>query len=149
MSGRTGMRKRTPLGADQARSRMWQSMRVLRRFSSADMQATAEVSPNHSQKYLRGLLDAGYLRLLQPRQSGYTGGHAVYQLIRDTGPHAPRIGKQGLRDPNLEAHERLPSAQPITITRGEYQRAMCCVRACAGIADPETEVAQLRAGARQ
>jgi len=147
--GRTGMRKRAPLTASQSRTRMWQSMRVLRRFSSADLQATAEVSVSHSQKYILALLRGGYLRMLQARQSGVVGGHAVYHIIRDTGPYAPRIGKKCIRDPNVEAHELLPEERPITITRGEYERAMCCIRACAGMADPETDVTELRKRAGQ
>ena len=143
--GRKGMRKRAPLAANQARTRMWQSMRILRRFTSGDLQATAEVGASHSQKYVRMLLQAGYLRVVQAKQSGVTGGHAVYQLIRDTGPHAPRFGNEELRDPNLQPHELTPEEQPVTITRAEYERAMICTRACTGMADPEAEIERLRA----
>lgn len=90
--GRVGMRKRAPLAPNQARARMWQSMRILRRFTAADMQAVAEVGVSHSQKYIRMLLQAGYLRVAQAKRPGVIGGHTVYQLINDTGPDTPRFG---------------------------------------------------------
>jgi hypothetical protein len=145
MSGKPGMRKRAPLGEVQARQRMWNSMRQLRRFSTGDLQATAEVGASHAQKYLRALAKHEYLRLAEARRSGVSGGHAVYAIVRDTGPHAPRIGKAGLLDPNLEPAKPLPGDEPVTMKRREYDHAVRCVRACAGMQDPEKEVAALRA----
>jgi hypothetical protein len=151
MSGVAGMVKRSPLSADQSRQRMWSCMQQLRRFSVSDIEATAEASGTHARKYLRKLLVAGYLRVVVARASGVTGGHAVYQLIRDTGPHAPRMGKNGVLDPNLQPKHLAPQALPVKVPRAEYERALRCVRACAGMQDPEAEVAELRrlAGAAQ
>lgn len=145
MAGTEGMRKAAPMRSEQDRQRMWNSMRILRQFSTIDIQLTADVRARNARQYVRVLLDAGYLRIAQPAQPGAAGGGAVYALVRNTGPHAPRAGLSGLRDPNLEPAELPPHAQPVQVPRHEYQRALACVRACAGMTDPEAEVAQLRA----
>lgn len=93
---------------------------------------------------MRALCKAGYLRVVQPRRLGVAGGDAVYQLLRDSGPLAPRIGKQGLLDPNLVAAKPEPGDEPVTMKRRDYERALLCVRACAGLSDDEIRA---RAGA--
>lgn len=138
-------KRRAPMTPGKGRSRMWQSMRILRRFTSADLQAAAETSAENCSDYLHGLLDAGYLRIVKSFRRGYVGGHAVYQLIKDTGPYAPRLGKQALRDPNIEPTEREAT---VTIPRSEYERALACAKACAGMTDPVAEVQALREGTR-
>jgi hypothetical protein len=148
MSGKPGMVKRVPLAPLQARTRMWRAMRQMRRFSTADLCATAEVSASHAQKYLRALISGEYVRCVREKDSGRAGGHAVFQLLRDTGPHAPRLGKQGLLDPNLQPAKLEPGQEPVSVPRADYERALRCVRACAGMKDPEAEVAALRAAAR-
>ncbi len=77
------------------RDRIWQSMRVLRQFSLPDLVATAESGYANTRRYVRGLVNSGYLRLVQPVASGRRGGYAVYRLVRDTGPHAPRLQIDG------------------------------------------------------
>lgn len=144
MPGVEGMAKRAPMHGEQARQRMWQSMRVLRRFSAADLVSTAEVGLAHAQKYCRMLVAAGYLRIVQPKREGVAGGHAIFALLRDTGPHAPRMTNEGVRDPNTQPHALTPAERPVNLPRAEYERALRCVRACAGMDDPEAEVAQLR-----
>lgn len=147
MSGKPGMKKRAPLHERQARARMWQSIRQLRRFSTADITSTAEVGAAHAQKYLRALCRAGYLRCVKQRDSGRTGGHAAFQLLRDTGPLAPRIGKTGILDPNIEPVKPERGREPVSVPRADYERALACVRACAGMTDPEREIRDLRARA--
>lgn len=144
MPGIDGMRKRAPMGAGIARQRMWNSMRRLRQFSVAEIVATAEVSTSNAGVYTRRLAREGYLRVATPKREGVVGGHTVYALVRDTGPYAPRIAKDRLRDPNLETAERGPADKPVSVPRAEYERALCCVRACAGMADPEAEVSDLK-----
>jgi hypothetical protein len=96
------MRKCEPMTAAEARQRAWQSMRVLRRFTLPDLQATAEIGRDNVGRYVRGLLRAQYLRIAKPKVNGHVGGHAIYQLVRNTGPHAPRLqhGGAALYDPN-------------------------------------------------
>lgn len=141
------MKKRAPLQERQARTRMWVAMRTLRRFTTADLQATAEVGDGHARKYVRALVRAEYLRCVKPTASGRAAGHAIYSLVRDTGPHAPRAGKAGLLDPNIEPARPEPGQEPVMVPRADYDRALACVRACAGMADPEQDVAALRSGA--
>ncbi|MDT1107440.1 hypothetical protein, partial [Pseudomonas aeruginosa] len=58
----------------------------------------------------------------------------------------PRFGEDGsVRDANLEPQHLPREAQPVLVPRGEYERALRCVRACAGMQDPEAEIARLRA----
>lgn len=109
---------------------MWQAMRVMRRFTVAEIMATAEVGASAATKYVRFLTAGGYLRCVQARRSGYTGGHAQYQLLRDTGPCAPRIGKYGVRDPNTQPVARVPTVPTVTIPKPEYERALRCIGAC-------------------
>lgn len=86
----------------RARDRAWQSMRILRRFSLPDLNSTAEIGANNAKKYVTGLTRSGYLRCVREKQNGHKDGHAIWLLIRDTGPHAPRLRSNGnTYDPNL------------------------------------------------
>lgn len=101
-SGSTG-----PAGG--ARARCWQAMRILRRFTSADICATAEAGVRNANIYLHALERVGYLRVVQPQREGVTGGHVVYLLVRNTGPAAPRVRVDGaVWDPNPPAPGRPP-----------------------------------------
>lgn len=95
--------------AGGARGRCWQAMRILRRFTAADICATAEAGARNVNIYLQVLTRAGYLRVLQPQRPGVTGGHIVYLLVRNTGPYAPRVRSGGvLWDPNRPRPGRPP-----------------------------------------
>ncbi len=142
MSGVAGMTKRAPMQGKQARQRMWDSMIALRRFTLADLVATGEVSYSHAKKYVGALKREGYVVCVRPVRSGVAGGDALWRLARDTGPYAPRIGARRLRDPNLEPTASEPC---MTVRKSDYERALACVRACQGMADPEREVAALKA----
>lgn len=129
----------------EVRARLWQSMRTLRHFTYADLMATAEAKRSSTQKYVRGLCQAGYVCLVEGRPTGQPGSLIAFLLVRDTGPYAPRVAKGGVvTDPNLEPATRSPADRPVQVPKRDYQRAMCCVRACAGMADPEAEVAELK-----
>lgn len=83
-------------------ARVWQSMRVMRRFTTANLQATAEAGESAVRKYLMALRKAGYVRLVQQRSSGRPGSHDVWALVRDSGPVAPirRADGSGVFDYN-------------------------------------------------
>lgn len=146
MSGQPGQVKRAPIADGKGRPRMWQSMRVLRRFSTADLMASAEVGRDAAAKYVRFLAHAGYLRVVQAKQSGLTGGHAVYALVRDTGPFAPRIGKARVRDPNTEPTAAEPT---VSIPRSEYARALRCIELTRRVRDDDLVAPSVRAAAAQ
>lgn len=88
--------------APTTRQRIWQAMRILRVFSYADLQATAEAGRDNVRKYCQALRSAGYLRLERPKANGKKGGHAAWRLVRDTGPKAPIPRACGAYDPNQE-----------------------------------------------
>lgn len=113
MAGQIGMRKRVSLNGGHDRARMWNSMRQLRGFTSVDLAATAETSTNGARKYCKHLLDAGYLVIATPKREGVPLGHAIYRLVRNTGPVAPRISKSGLFDGNLADPYKSPSNKRV------------------------------------
>lgn len=78
-----------------ALQRVWQSMRIMRRFTSADLMTTSEAGETAVQKYVRALAAAGYLRLVQARVSGRPGSRDVWLLLRDSGPLAPIRRRDG------------------------------------------------------
>lgn len=83
--------------------RVWQSMRILRRFTVPDLVATAELGESASGKYVRALARAGFVRLVQALQSGKAGSRNVWQLVRGAdSPIAPIVRKDGsgVFDPN-------------------------------------------------
>ena len=91
---------RTQNGKVTSRQKAWQSMRILRRFTLPDLVATAEIGRENIKTYLARLERAGIIRKVLPRRSGVKGGHAVYALIRNSGPHAPRANSAAVYDPN-------------------------------------------------
>lgn len=83
-----------------ARYRAWQSMRILRRFTVADLMATAEISRHNVEPFLRRLERFGYIRRVGQRRAGYQ--HPVlWMMVRNTGPNPPRCMRDGgIFDPN-------------------------------------------------
>jgi DNA-binding IscR family transcriptional regulator len=79
----------------RARDRAWQSIRILRQFTLADLVATAEIGRDNARKFVLGLRRAGYVREVREKRNGHRGGYAIYRLTRDTGPHAPRMQSDG------------------------------------------------------
>lgn len=121
----TPRRKRVPMDPREGRSRMWQAMRVLRTFTVADMEATAEVSRASATHYVRALRDAGYVQRLPGKRIGRVAQFMSYRLLQNTGPHAPRVSHVGkLLDMNAETARRQPS---VTIPKAEYERALRCI----------------------
>ena len=100
MPGKKGMKWRTP--GKTARARAWQSMRIFIVFTTVEIAATAEITMPNLWKYLRLLKRWGYVEDIgsvgKPTQPGYA---RKYELILNTGPHAPLPYKtNGLRDLN-------------------------------------------------
>jgi hypothetical protein len=84
--------------------RVWTSMRIMRRFDSGELRATAEAGETAVAKFVKALAAAGYLRLIEPRVSGRPGSRDRWMLLRDTGPLAPirRRDDSGVYDPNTK-----------------------------------------------
>jgi hypothetical protein len=70
-------------------------MRIMRRFTLPDLEATAEITRSNVDKFVRALLMSGHIRIARPKIEGVKGGHTVYQLVRNTGPYPPRVRKDG------------------------------------------------------
>ena len=75
-----------PYKAGAPKQKMWQSMRIMRFFTPSDIAQTAEVSVSYAEAFINTLRRAGYIK----RQVGSTGQFAAHQLLKNTGPHAPR-----------------------------------------------------------
>lgn len=75
-----------PYKPGSPKQKMWQSMRIMRFFTPSDVAQTAEVSLAYAKAFIGTLKRAGYIK----RQAGSSGEFAPHQLLKNTGPHAPR-----------------------------------------------------------
>lgn len=82
-------------------ARYWQAARILRVFDRPTIEAVTELPRSACQTYSKQLRRAGYLLVLT-NADGSPGVHSRYQLLRDTGPYHPLIGRSGCWDPNTE-----------------------------------------------
>jgi len=73
------------------RERIWQSIRILRRFTLNDLVATAEVTYDMARIYVALLRRAGLVSVVTPH-GNKAGSWAVYRLVRDAGPVSPTLG---------------------------------------------------------
>lgn len=73
------------------RDRIWQSIRILLRFTLRDLAATAEVTYDMARIYVARLRRAGLVATVMVH-GNKAGSWAVYRLVRDAGPKAPMIG---------------------------------------------------------
>ncbi len=74
-----------------ARDRIWQAMRILQKFTMADLAIRAETTCNNVSKYLRPLEKAGYISFLRKAgdDKATSNGVNVYLLMRNTGEKRP------------------------------------------------------------
>lgn len=64
------------------RQKLWQAMRILRRFDAAQLAATAETTTETARKLISALKQYGVVM---------HAGNTNYKLQRDLGPHAPSL----------------------------------------------------------
>jgi hypothetical protein len=84
-----------------ARRQAWQSMRIMRRFTRADILISAEINESNLRKFIKGLLRCNFLDLAQERVSGRPGSVDVLRMARDNGPRPPILHIDGsMTDPN-------------------------------------------------
>ena len=104
--GKPGQRKRAAHSGAIQRDRMWNSMRQLRTFTSADLVGTADAGRDNVKVYLRGLEAAGYVECIA-KATGRPGVFATWRLLRNPGPIAPRLSRDGVFDAHIELqHQR-------------------------------------------
>jgi hypothetical protein len=79
-------------------------MRILRRFTSADLEATSGISRVNALSFITSLRRAGYLAVVGVQMPAHAAPPSnVYQLARDTGPLSPIERKCGqVFDANLK-----------------------------------------------
>jgi hypothetical protein len=82
----------------------WTAMRIHTRFTTSNIRATTGIGKNNLDNYIRALRRAGYIKLERPRESGKTLGHAIWRLVRNTGPRhpLPRKDQTGMWDQNQQ-----------------------------------------------
>lgn len=77
------------LSRPSVRQRCWNSVRVLKKFSIADVATGAECSYSQASMYLTRLRRAGYVRCVQSPRADVAGVSALLFLQHDSGPKAP------------------------------------------------------------
>lgn len=86
MAGVKGMRQTRARGH---RIRIWQSMRILRRFTVPDLCRTSMATRENTRKFVAGLMRHGYVAPERGYQTGYAGVYKAYRLVKDIGPDFP------------------------------------------------------------
>ncbi len=103
----------TPVTQGQGRQQMWNSMRIIKQFTAADLAFNAttdelKVAENEARDYCKMLCHAGYLKVISQGKPGHkagTGSRSRYMLIPAmwTGPQSPQIQRtRQVYDPNLK-----------------------------------------------
>lgn len=101
MPGIKGMSAAKPR-AGNLRLKIWQSMRVMRRFTVPDLCRTSGANLNNVQKFVRSLLRHGYIAKIGTYVSGRAGSYQSFRIAIDTGPQYEsrcRFCKQPLESP--------------------------------------------------
>jgi hypothetical protein len=88
MPGIKGMTDRRPRPT-ALRRKVWQSMRILRRFTIPDLCRTSGASSSNVRKFIHRLAEHGYVAMQVPNVSGRTGSYHGWRLVKDTGPEYP------------------------------------------------------------
>lgn len=91
------------------RDQMWRSMKMLSIFTSVDLSIAAstnfkKVSHGYAKNYIRALLKAGYLKIIN-KPNASQGINPVYRLLpgKNTGPLSPIVKRNlSVFDPNLK-----------------------------------------------
>jgi len=98
-----------------AHQRVWAAMRILKQFTIPELAATAEAGKNNVEFYTLGLARDGYLRIVRPRLSGVKAGSAIYALVNDVGPIAPRAHRSSQATASDMVRSALAApANPVT-----------------------------------
>lgn len=91
MSGKS-VRTR-PAKTTSLRQKMWQSMRIMKRFTIPDVMRTVSGSTyTNACKFIMRLERSGIVRKIGTYVSGRSGEYQKYALLKDTGPVMPVLG---------------------------------------------------------
>lgn len=132
----------------QQRLALWSSMRRLRVFTPMDLEASSELGAAFVQRWLMLCNKAGFAQPVPTPQERPTRKadrrSKKWTIKRDIGPVPPNQKGAALVDVSADPTAMDPEAQLVQLPRSEYEFALKCVRACAGMQDPEAEIARLR-----
>lgn len=85
--------RRRPAITTCLRQKMWQSMRILKRFTIPDILRTVQGSTlTNAYKYFGRMEKAGIIGKVGSYISGRPGEYQAYALMKDTGPVMPVLG---------------------------------------------------------
>jgi hypothetical protein len=73
------------------RRKIWQSMRILLRFTIPDLCRTACASQSNVKKFVRNLTIHGYVAKHGDYVSGRKGSYQEFRLVRNIGPDYPTV----------------------------------------------------------
>jgi hypothetical protein len=83
-----------PPAVQTGRQRIWTSMRIEVSFTAQSIAASAQVELVTARQYINALIGAGYAR--KTRQTSFeVGDYTTFRLVKNTGPHAPRLRSDG------------------------------------------------------
>jgi hypothetical protein len=71
------------------RRKVWQSMRILRRFTIPDLCRTSGASVSNVRKFVRHLARHGYVARQGTYVSGRPGSYQGWRLVKNIGPEYP------------------------------------------------------------
>lgn len=92
MAGKKGMIHQSP-DTTCLRQKMWQSMRILKRFNLPDILRTVPgATMTNARKFFTRLETCGYIGRIGSYVSGRPGEYKAYALLKDTGPVMPALG---------------------------------------------------------
>lgn len=94
-------RKKRKSRRKTSQQKMWNTMKISRVFTLAELAMTSNSTSNHAGVYAKALAKAGYVKV-QARAMPHRGEVAKYQLLRDTGRFAPIVRKNGCWDQNQQ-----------------------------------------------
>lgn len=102
------------------RQRCWNSIRVLKKFSIADVATGADCSYSQASLYLTRLRRAGFIRCVQSPRADVAGVSALLFLQYDSGPKAPVPDDEHdqMLDPNTGKRHSYAESEPQKARRG-------------------------------
>lgn len=90
------------------RERIWRVLRVIRgTFTVRDVERLSESGYHNARRYIWMLTTEGYIRNVGANDAHRKPGReALYKLIRNTGPLAPKLKDGAFYDPNIRKEKR-------------------------------------------
>jgi len=123
------------LSRPSVRQRCWNSVRVLKKFSIADVATGADCSFSQASMYLMRLRRAGFVRCVQSPRADVAGVSALLFLQYDSGPKAPiPDDKKGqMLDQNTGKRHAYAEVESVKARRGQKPGTVWQVKRRGGV----------------